>query len=136
MRRNYFNSTGGWYCLTVINIKVASNTGLVLLARSAASMHSRKVSFYAIAMDEPSWPAAAVAMDLAVAIKCWGVSISYLIVIGDLGSSMVSSTACSNHGPCSPVFWITLSLIFIAPVTFMKRLDSLKCLYHLLKLTI
>jgi amino acid permease len=107
--------------------QVASNTGLVLLSRSAAFLHTRKASFYAIAMSEPAWPGAAIAMDLAVAIKCWGVSISYLIVVGDLGSSMFASDT-TVYGPSNPIFWISLGIVLISPVTFMQKLDSLKCM--------
>jgi hypothetical protein len=48
--------------LFILTLKVASNTGLVLLSRSAASLHTRKASFYEIAMAEPSWPTAAIVM--------------------------------------------------------------------------
>lgn len=64
--------------------------------------------------------------DLAVAIKCWGVSVSYLIVAGDIGSSIYSN---NTQSPQSADFWISVSILAISPLTFLKRLDSLKCMY-------
>jgi hypothetical protein len=52
--------------------------GLSLLAEVAQAMKSRTVTFNSVA--KISYPAAAIVMDLAISVKCFGVSISYLVV--------------------------------------------------------
>ncbi|EIE75899.1 hypothetical protein RO3G_00603 [Rhizopus delemar RA 99-880] len=60
----------------------ASGIGLYFLSRCAARTEGRQASFFAI--SKLTWPKVAVLFDLAIAIKCFGVAVSYLIIIGDL----------------------------------------------------
>ena len=61
---------------------VASGMGLYFLSRCAARTDGRNASFFAI--SKLTWPNLAIFFDLAIAIKCFGVAVSYLIIIGDL----------------------------------------------------
>ncbi|KAG0225899.1 hypothetical protein BGW42_004053 [Actinomortierella wolfii] len=119
---------------------VASGLGLYFLTRSASRTIGRSASFFAC--SKLTYPSAAVWFDLAIAIKCFGVGISYLIIIGDLMPEVVRSlsmmTVTMNGGDGSgemdPAlwflldrrFWITMFMSIIAPLSFLKRLDSLK----------
>jgi len=55
--------------------------GLWLLTR-CATYTGRNSSFFSLSMI--TFPQASVFFDLAISIKCFGVSVSYLIIIGDL----------------------------------------------------
>lgn len=61
---------------------LASGTGLYFLSRCAARTEGRHASFFAV--SKLTWPKISVLFDLAIAIKCFGVAVSYLIIIGDL----------------------------------------------------
>ncbi|KAG0199505.1 hypothetical protein BGX28_007249 [Mortierella sp. GBA30] len=118
----------------------ASGLGLYFLTRSASRTHGRAASFFAC--SKLTYPSAAVFFDLAIAIKCFGVGISYLIIIGDLMPEVVRSLATmafiaaggDGFGDMDPQlwflvdrrFWITLFMGIIGPLAFLKRLDSLK----------
>jgi amino acid permease len=52
--------------------------GLNLLTKMANTLNSRDVSFNAICMT--AYPAAAVLMDFAIALLCYGAGVSYLII--------------------------------------------------------
>ncbi|KAI9594611.1 transmembrane amino acid transporter protein-domain-containing protein [Syncephalis fuscata] len=104
-----------------------SGFGLYLLSRCAATLHSRDASFYRVA--QRTYPGAATVIDLAIAIKCFGVGVSYLIIIGDLMPQVMDpllgggSFAWLNDRR----LWITLAMVLVvAPLSFLKRLDSLR----------
>ncbi|KAF9428564.1 hypothetical protein BGZ94_001909 [Podila epigama] len=118
----------------------ASSLGLYFLTRSASKTQGRSASFFAC--SKLTYPSAAVWFDLAIAIKCFGVGISYLIIIGDLMPGVVRSLSMAaliaagddGSGTVDPVwwfledrrFWITIFMGIIGPLAFLKRLDSLK----------
>ncbi|KAI8925385.1 transmembrane amino acid transporter protein-domain-containing protein [Entophlyctis helioformis] len=105
----------------------ASGLGLFLLSRVAAQV-GRKSSFFACA--KITYPHAALWIDLAIAIKCFGVSVSYLVICGDLmpqvSQGLYAGTLLPTDLLLSKKFWITVSILAIAPVTFLRRLDSLR----------
>ena len=61
---------------------IASGTGLYFLSESADRVEGRHASVFAVA--QLTYPGAAVWFDTAIAIKCFGVAVSYLIIIGDI----------------------------------------------------
>ncbi|OBZ74208.1 Vacuolar amino acid transporter 5 [Grifola frondosa] len=63
--------------------------GLYLLSLCAVKAPHRRASFFTVA--ELTFPRAAVFFDAAIAIKCFGVSISYLIIIKSLMPNVVSA---------------------------------------------
>ncbi|KAI7829824.1 transmembrane amino acid transporter protein-domain-containing protein [Gamsiella multidivaricata] len=118
----------------------ASALGLYFLTRSASRTEGRAASFFAC--SKLTYPWAAVIFDFAIAIKCFGVGISYLIIIGDLMPGVVRSLSTmafiaaggDGSGEMDPIlwflidrrFWITIFMGIIAPISFLRRLDSLK----------
>ncbi|KAG0179540.1 hypothetical protein DFQ29_001952 [Apophysomyces sp. BC1021] len=107
---------------------LASGAGLYFLACCATRTEGRHSSFFAI--SKLTWPRAAVFFDLAIACKCFGVAISYLIIIGDLMPQVIASF--SNHTGDSELlmdrrFWITVFMATVVlPLSFLRKLDSLK----------
>lgn len=59
-----------------------SGLGLYFLARCADKVGGRNASFSSL--SRLTWPKLGIFFDTAIAIKCFGVAISYLIIIGDL----------------------------------------------------
>jgi amino acid permease len=106
--------------------------GLYLLSLCATRTPHRRASFFAIA--ELTFPSAAVFFDAAIAIKCFGVSISYLIIIKSLMPNVVASlyhdlTSPDTNPPdwaLSGRMWITLFMAILVPLAFLRRLDSLR----------
>lgn len=67
---------------TIIFSGFASGFGLYLQTRCARYVDRGTASFFTL--SQLTYPSAAVVFDGAIAIKCFGVAISYLIIIGDL----------------------------------------------------
>ena len=61
---------------------MTSALGLYFLSKAAARTEGRDASFFAV--SQITWPSAGVFFDLAIAIKCFGVGISYMLIVGDL----------------------------------------------------
>ncbi|CAO3701631.1 unnamed protein product [Rhizopus microsporus] len=107
---------------------LASGTGLYFLSRCAARTEGRHASFFAV--SKLTWPKVSVLFDLAIAIKCFGVAVSYLIIIGDLMPQVMASL--TNHADLAYFltdrrFWITLFMLaLVLPLSFLRKLDSLK----------
>ncbi|KAF9785458.1 transmembrane amino acid transporter protein-domain-containing protein [Thelephora terrestris] len=106
--------------------------GLYLLSRAAAKAPHRRASFFAV--SELTYPEAAILLDAAIAIKCFGVSISYLIIIKDLMPSVVAAIYHEIASPGSRLpdwalsdrVWLGLIMLILAPLSFLRRLDSLR----------
>jgi len=106
--------------------------GLYLLTRCAPYTPHRQSSFFAIA--QITFPQAAVFFDAAIAIKCFGVSVSYLIIIKSLMPNVVASIFHDLTSPdvnppswtLSGHNWIMLSMLILVPLSFLRKLDSLR----------
>ncbi|KAG8703407.1 hypothetical protein FRC08_002857 [Ceratobasidium sp. 394] len=118
--------------LTCITSGCIGALGLWMLSRCATRTPHRRSSFFAV--SKITFPSAAVFFDAAIAIKCFGVSISYLIIIKGLMPAVVRSfyhvfTAPDVNPPwwlVSGHVWIFIFLAFLAPLCFLHRLDSLR----------
>lgn len=119
--------------------------GLYLQARCAEYLERGSASFFAL--SQITYPNAAVIFDAAIAIKCFGVGVSYLIIIGELMPGVVEGfhgNALGMDFLMDRQFWITafmyasvlvlgkvsllndLSRLVVIPLSFLRRLDSLK----------
>ena len=108
---------------------LASSLGLYLQSRAARYLDRGTSSFFAL--SQLTYPNAAIVFDTAIAIKCFGVGVSYMIIIGDLmpgvtrglvGDRLVDSTLFVQDRN----FWLTAFMLAIIPLAFLRRLDSLK----------
>lgn len=118
--------------------------GLYLQTRCARYLERGTSSFFAL--SQITYPNAAVVFDAAIAIKCFGVGVSYLIIIGDLMPGVVRGF---NEGAdaipflVDRHFWVTcfmyasltlirhvivadITRLVVIPLSFLRRLDSLK----------
>lgn len=102
--------------------------GLYLQGRCARYLDRGGSSFFAI--SKLTYPNAAVIFDGAIAVKCFGVGVSYLIIIGDLMPKVVMGfdDGIPDARPylADRNFWITAFMLFVIPLSFLRRLDSLK----------
>lgn len=101
--------------------------GLYLQSRCARYLERGTASFFAL--SQITYPNAAVIFDAAIAIKCFGVAVSYMIIIGDLMPGVVMGfLSNANSAPylVDRNFWITAFMLLVIPLSFLRRLDSLK----------
>lgn len=82
--------------------------GLYLQTRCARYLERGSSSFFAL--SQITYPNAAVIFDAAIAIKCFGVGVSYLIIIGDLMPGVVRGFSEDAGGVDFLInrrFWVT-----------------------------
>eukprot|EP00736_Rhodelphis_marinus_P005580 Rmarinus@m.12621 len=113
--------------IVMVMSALAAFFGLHLLSICAVRLGGTNTSYYAVA--QRTIPRLTYLVDFAVAIKCMGSSISYVIVMGDLLKDSMrdlfdmddDSILRDRH------FWITL-LVFtlVTPLASLRRMDSLK----------
>lgn len=108
---------------------LTSAFGLYLQARCARYLDRGTSSFFAL--SQLTYPNAAIVFDTAIAIKCFGVGVSYIIIIGDLMPGVMKGLVGENAVEAAAFlgdrhFWVTAFMLVIIPLAFMRRLDSLK----------
>ncbi|KAH3671708.1 hypothetical protein OGAPHI_000413 [Ogataea philodendri] len=108
---------------------LTSGLGLYLLAVASTYSIPGHASFFSL--SKLTVPQLGIVFDLAIAVKCFGVGCSYLIVIGDLMPQIMSSIVSNEnleHYPLlsSRTMWITLFVVAILPLVYKRKLDSLK----------
>lgn len=106
---------------------ITSAFGLYLQSRCARYVDRGSSSFFAL--SQMTYPGAAIVFDAAIAVKCFGVGVSYLIIIGDLMPQVAlgfNSRADEVPFLVDRHFWITAFMLVIIPLAFLRRLDSLK----------
>ncbi|RGB42286.1 transmembrane amino acid transporter protein [Rhizophagus diaphanus] len=115
--------------MMIVYAAITSGLGLYFLSRSASHTFGRKSSFFAV--SKLTYPSAALLFDAAIAIKCFGVAVSYLIIVGDLMPQVISGSLGDKLADEYSLlmdrrFWITIFMFVIIPLAFLKRLDSLR----------
>lgn len=95
--------------IVIIWSAACASFGLYLQTRCARYLDRGTSSFFAL--SQITYPSAAVIFDAAIAIKCFGVGVSYLIIIGDLMPGVVRGF--QNDTTDAPFltdrhFWITV----------------------------
>lgn len=115
-----------------------SGFGLYLLSRCARQVgrddSKADASFNTVALLTFGQGWATRCFDAAIAIKCFGVSISYLIIVKTLMPQVVLSMSHHLPGETLPDhsmwldgrLWLLLSFVIIGPISFLRRLDSLR----------
>lgn len=106
--------------------------GLYLLSLCATKTKHRHSSFHAV--SQLTFPGAAVFFDAAIATKCFGVSISYLIIIKGLMPNVVESLyhALTSESTNPPKWalegrnWISFFMLILVPLSFFRQLNSLR----------
>ncbi|KAI9672623.1 MAG: hypothetical protein M1831_000058 [Alyxoria varia] len=113
--------------LFIIWAGLTAGFGLYLQTRCARYLERGHASFFAL--SQITYPNASVIFDAAIAIKCFGVGVSYLIIIGDLMPGVVEGISRDAGGASFLMdrhFWVTAFMLIVIPFSFLRRLDSLK----------
>lgn len=83
------------------------------------------VSYFSLA--QLTYPHLSIVFDLAISIKCFGVGVSYLVVIGDLMPKILESMNVSHEFLLQRNLWITVFMVFIVtPLSYLKKISSLQ----------
>ncbi|GMI27691.1 hypothetical protein TeGR_g4698, partial [Tetraparma gracilis] len=127
-----FASTGSLAGLLLLTTAASfSAVGLHLLSACALSSpspisRSSPSSFYAVARR--AYPPATMVIDAVVAFKCFGVSTSYLTIIGDCMTEVMEfllpegSESVTLHRQ----FWVPFAVCAASSLCFFRSLDALK----------
>ena len=114
-------------CILIIWSACTSAFGLYLQNKVARYTGQRgSVSFFSLA--QITYPNLSIIFDTAISIKCFGVAVSYLVVVGDVMPKIMESLRVDE----SSIFmdrklWITIIMaLVVAPLSFLKNLSSLK----------
>lgn len=83
----------------------------------------RPSSFYAV--TEMSVPQLTFLIDFAVAVQCFGVGISYLIVIGGLMPDVMSQIGADSFWQEREI-WVILGFAIVAPLSCFEKMDALR----------
>lgn len=102
--------------LLVVLAGVASIYGLWIVTRVSEKVKGQ-TSFFALCAI--TYPRLTPLFDLSITIQCFGVSISYLVLFGDLVPTLVNEALSRSQV-------IVLSLVVIIPLVSLRKLDSLK----------
>jgi len=110
-------------------IMVAITQGITVHMINRCVINQRKYSFRALAAKTfRNVPHAQLLMELIIAVNCFGFSVSYLIIIGDLLPDVVIGfTGNTSELLQNRHFWITVvGALFCLPLMFLKTMDSLR----------
>ncbi|OAA47122.1 Amino acid transporter, transmembrane [Metarhizium rileyi] len=113
--------------LLVIWSGLTAAFGLYLQSKCSRYLERGTASFFAL--SQITYSQASVVFDAAIAVKCFGVGVSYMIIIGDLMPGvMLGFNNYADHIPylVDRHFWITAFMLLVIPLSFLRRLDSLK----------
>ncbi|BFZ54746.1 hypothetical protein PYCC9005_001783 [Savitreella phatthalungensis] len=113
--------------LVLLFAGLTSGFGLYLLTRCAQYVEPGRASFFNVA--KKTYPAAAVVFDFAIALKTFGVAVSYLIIISNLTPLIVAAVLPSAGDRLYLIdrrFWLTVFMVIIVPLSFLRKLDSLR----------
>lgn len=106
---------------------ITSSFGLYLQNKVAKYTNQRgSVSYFSLA--QLTYPQLSVVFDSAILIKCFGVGVSYLVVIGDLMPKIMESLGVEAESLLMHRnFWITIFMAgLVVPLSYLKKLDSLR----------
>lgn len=113
--------------LLVVWSSLTSAFGLYLQNKVAKyTQQQHAVSYFSLC--QLTYPQLSVIFDGAIAIKCFGVGVSYLVVIGDLMPKIMESAGVAELSVwMQRNVWITVFMVaMVAPLSYLKKLDSLK----------
>lgn len=120
----YAFSHTGWVLGSLLLVICGSLSSFALHLLALCALKEKEASsFYSVAHS--AMPKFTLLIDFAVAVKCFGVATSYLIVIGDLMPDVMEFFEVSGalgHRQ----FWVFIGFLIVAPLSCLHNLDSLK----------
>lgn len=110
----------------IIVSALASAFGLYLQNEMTRFSNNKNFSYFTF--SQMTYPNFTFLSEFAIFIKCFGVIVSYLIVIGDLMPKIVENVGfMKNDFFLNKNFWISFFMSgIIIPLSFLRKIDSLK----------
>lgn len=114
--------------MIMILAAAASFFGLFLYIQASEPLGRQSSPF---SLAKVTYPRLWVVLDLAIVLKCVGVSLSYLLIIGDLMTNFMLGCVAETADVDQSVWtdsrvWIALFMLIIVPLSFLKRMDHLR----------
>lgn len=109
-------------CVVILLAGLANGFGMIMQGVAAQFLPAGHATFFSVC--KITYPRLSVVFDLAIFLQCFGVNISYLVLISDLMPLIFSFDGWSLDSMKN--FYLFGSGVLIIPLCFMKRLDSLK----------
>ena len=120
----YAFANSGWLLGSILLILSCISSAFALHTLSLCAMSlPGPSSFYSV--GHHVMPAFTLVIDFAVAIKCFGVATSYLIVIADLMPDVMNQMGAPSVWHRRYV-WVLIGWCIVAPLSCLRNLDSLK----------
>lgn len=117
----------GIFLAFIVLILSAGTTALGLYFQTYTSgfLPKGEASFYNAARI--TYPFLAIPFELAIAIKCFGVCISYLVIAGNVLPVIAADLNVSSDSIfLNRTFWLTVVLFCVGPLSYLRALDGLK----------
>jgi amino acid permease len=115
----------GWILGTILLLGSAATSIFSLHILSiCATKTPQPSSFYSV--TEATLPNLTFLVDLAVFLQCYGVCISYLIVISGLMPQVLSGFGVNEGFITDRITWVIIGFCVVAPLSCLKNLDALK----------
>lgn len=108
--------------IVLLSAGIANVFGLILQGASAQYLPRGEATFFSVC--KITYPKLSVLFDFAVFLQCFGVDISYLVLISDLLPLVYTFNDWELQSMKN--FYMFSSAILIVPLCFMRKLDSLK----------
>ncbi|KAI0217558.1 hypothetical protein L0F63_000374 [Massospora cicadina] len=113
----------------------ASIAGVYFLISCAQILGGRSTNY--ANLSKLTYPRLALAFELIIAIKCFGIGVSYFMVMGDLLPQIgLYFSASEDSVWCSRSFWIVVGMVLIFPLALIGSLDSLSYISYVALLSI
>lgn len=109
--------------LSILIAGLMTGIGLFFQAYAAGFLPKGQASFFTV--SKITVPSLAVVFDLAIALKCFGVTVSYLVISGNLMPVVAGELGASGF-LVNRTFWLVVALGIVGPLSFYRTLDSLK----------
>lgn len=116
-----FKNQGIMLCIFNISLcALLTGLGLILQGFISGFLTPRKSSFYAA--SQATFPKLSICLDLAIAFKCFGVCVSYLVIVGDLMPLITDYFGYET----SRKLWLLVAMVMVTPISFLRSLSSLR----------
>jgi len=121
----YAYANMGWFLGTImIAICGTGSTAALFFLARCAKKTTAPSSFYKVAMQ--ATPKYAFWIDAIIAVKCFGVATSYLVVVGDLVPMAMLHMFPDSSGLHSRTLWVLVGFCVGAPLSCLRSLHALR----------
>lgn len=111
-----------WGVFLIIFAGIASSFGMILQGAASKFLPKGTATFFTVCRI--TYPKLSILFDFAIFSQCFGVCISYLVLTGDLLPLVFTFNGWETES--MKTFYILLSAVLIVPLSFLRKIDSLR----------